>query len=67
MTRIPKDATAWNSGTLSEAGATFEHTFEVKGTYDYFCIPHESIGMMGSMTVRLDHRPRTYYSLSEPV
>ncbi|MFB6068918.1 MAG: plastocyanin/azurin family copper-binding protein [Halobacterium sp.] len=51
VTRIPKDAKAWNSGTLSEAGATFEHTFEVKGTYDYFCIPHKSLGMVGRIVV----------------
>lgn len=51
VTRIPKDATAWNSGILSELGATFEHTFEVEGTYDYFCIPHKSLGMVGRIVV----------------
>jgi plastocyanin len=39
VTRIPKEATPWNSGTLSQQDATFEHTFETPGTYDYFCIP----------------------------
>lgn len=32
-------------------GETFEHTFEVEGTYEYFCIPHESAGMLGAIEV----------------
>lgn len=51
VTRIPEDAKAWNSGTLSEAGTTFKHTFETEGTYDYFCIPHKSLGMVGRIVV----------------
>jgi hypothetical protein len=34
-----------------EAGATFEHTFETEGVYHYYCIPHESLGMLGSVIV----------------
>lgn len=49
--RIPEEAAGWDSGTLSEAGATFEHTFETAGVYDYFCVPHESTGMLGSVIV----------------
>jgi plastocyanin len=49
--RIPEDAEAWNSETLTEEGATFEHTFEVEGTYDYFCIPHKTLGMVGRIVV----------------
>ena len=30
---------------------TFEHTFEVPGTYSYFCIPHERGGMVGTVVV----------------
>jgi len=30
---------------------TFEHTFEVPGTYSYFCIPHERGGMVGTIVV----------------
>jgi plastocyanin len=45
--RIPEDAEAWNSETLTDEGATFSYTFEVEGTYDYFCIPHKSLGMVG--------------------
>jgi plastocyanin len=50
-TRIPEDAEAWDSGTLSEEGATFEHTFETPGTYDYFCIPHKTLEMVGRVVV----------------
>ena len=32
-------------------GTTFSHTFEVSGQYPYFCRPHESLGMKGSITV----------------
>lgn len=35
-------------------GATFEHTFEVEGEYEYFCVPHESVGMIASLTVGTD-------------
>ena len=37
-------------GDVAE-GETYEHTFEVEGTYDYFCIPHESVGMLAELTV----------------
>ena len=30
---------------------TFEVTFGVAGTYEYFCIPHESQGMKGTIVV----------------
>lgn len=32
-------------------GGTYEYTFEVAGRYDYFCIPHEAKGMVGSVLV----------------
>lgn len=49
--RMPEEAKPWDSGTLSEAGATFEHTFEIEGVYDYFCIPHQATGMLGTVVV----------------
>ncbi|WP_435334612.1 plastocyanin/azurin family copper-binding protein [Haloarchaeobius sp. TZWWS8] len=49
--RIPEGAKSFDSGTLSESGATFEHTFETEGVYDYFCIPHHAMGMIGSVIV----------------
>lgn len=48
---IPDGAAAWDSGMLSEQGATFEHTFETAGVYHYYCIPHETMGMIGSVIV----------------
>ncbi|PSP69167.1 halocyanin, partial [Halobacteriales archaeon QH_9_66_26] len=33
------------------SGETFEVTFDVPGTYDYFCIPHERAGMQDEFTV----------------
>lgn len=49
--RIPEDATPWASDLFSEEGATFEHTFEVEGVQDYFCRPHETLGMVGRIVV----------------
>lgn len=51
VTRIPDGAEAFDSGILSEQGATFEHTFETTGTYDYFCTPHKSLDMVGRIVV----------------
>ncbi len=27
-------------------GGTYEHTFETKGTYKYYCVPHEMNAMV---------------------
>ena len=34
------------------SGETYQHTFETAGTYEYFCIPHESAGMVGTVEVQ---------------
>ena len=36
---------------LLEAGDEFEVTLTEPGTYTYFCIPHESSGMQGTIVV----------------
>src|SRR3712207_3243160 len=42
----------WDSGMIEGgSGRAFSFTFEEPGTYDYFCIPHEDLGMVGSVTV----------------
>ena len=42
----------WDSGIIEGgSGGTFSFTFEEPGTYDYFCIPHEALGMVGTVTV----------------
>lgn len=51
VTRIPDAAEEFDSGTLSEQGATFEHTFETVGTFDYYCLPHKSLGMVDRIVV----------------
>jgi len=40
----------WPDGSVNQ-GETYEHTFEVEGEYEYFCIPHEGAGMVASLTV----------------
>lgn len=46
---------AWSSGAANDgvkgAGETYSYTFEVPGRYDYFCVPHESQGMVGAIVV----------------
>jgi plastocyanin len=32
-------------------GEQYQHTFEVEGSYRYFCIPHETAGMVASIEV----------------
>jgi len=36
---------------VSEAGYTYEYTFESEGTYRYICVPHEQLGMKGAVVV----------------
>jgi len=38
-------------GGAIESTQTYEHTFEVPGTYHYVCIPHEPQGMVGQVVV----------------
>ncbi|MFZ0994364.1 MAG: plastocyanin/azurin family copper-binding protein [Candidatus Dormiibacterota bacterium] len=46
---LPKGATGWNH--VLAAGASFSLKLSVAGTYKYFCIPHETLGMVASITV----------------
>ena len=42
----------WDSGMIEPgSGGSFSFTFDEPGTFDYYCIPHESMGMIGSVTV----------------
>lgn len=42
----------WKNGKGSiYSGETYENTFEVPGTFHYFCIPHERAGMVGKVVV----------------
>ncbi|RLM53295.1 DUF5059 domain-containing protein [Halobellus sp. Atlit-31R] len=64
---IPEDAAYWASGGFDSqsaaetgwdegkggvgAGQSYVHTFETTGTHEYFCIPHEAAGMVGTVVV----------------
>lgn len=65
---VPEGASYWDSGGFDSesaarsgypargdvaGGEAYEHTFDVEGTYGYFCIPHESVGMLGEVVVRV--------------
>lgn len=49
--RIPKEAKPWDSGMLSVPGQWYAYTFTVEGVYDYYCLPHEAMGMVGRIVV----------------
>jgi plastocyanin len=44
---------SWPEGAVG-GGETYEYTFETEGTHEYFCIPHEAVGMVGSVEVTPD-------------
>jgi len=48
---VPDGTEPWASGMLSETGETFEHTFDTEGVYHYYCVPHETGGMIASVIV----------------
>lgn len=50
IVRLPSGATAFNSGDI-QPGADYFRKFDVPGRYDYFCIPHETNGMIGTVIV----------------
>lgn len=47
--RIPEGADSFESEILSEGSV--EMTFSTEGTYDYYCSPHQSLGMVGRFVV----------------
>lgn len=49
--RIPEAAATWASELFAEAGRTFEVTLDVPGVYDFYCPPHEVLGMVGRLVV----------------
>ncbi|MFC5973616.1 halocyanin domain-containing protein [Halomarina salina] len=48
---IPGGASWEGSSELSSSGATYEHTFETAGIYEYYCEPHLGLGMKGAVAV----------------
>ncbi|WP_193767617.1 halocyanin domain-containing protein [Halorientalis pallida] len=55
------DVVSAESGPLDSGSAVggegvhYEHTFEEDGVFDYTCLPHQSIGMLGSVVVGTDY------------
>ncbi len=47
----PEDAGWEGHEPLEDTGFTYEHTFETLGTYEYYCEPHRSAGMVGTIEV----------------
>lgn len=45
------EGTEGGESTTYDTGYTYSHTFETEGTYEYYCAPHESAGMVGSVVV----------------
>ena len=44
--------TGWDEGKGAvQSGHSYVHTFETTGTHEYFCIPHEAAGMVGTVVV----------------
>lgn len=57
--RIPEGADPWDSGFLINPGDRFEVTLTVEGVFDYFCLPHETAGMVGRIVVGRPGGPGT--------
>lgn len=47
--QLPSGASSWNHPL--NAGSSWSLKLTVAGTYKYFCIPHETLGMLGQITV----------------
>jgi len=44
-----------SGSAVYSAGVNYEHTFEEDGIYNYVCVPHEGLGMKGSVVVGTDY------------
>ena len=48
---VTDDDGAWDSGSLSP-GEKYTRQFDAKGTFGYYCVPHRSMGMVGTIVVK---------------
>ncbi|MDS0259335.1 halocyanin domain-containing protein [Haloarcula sp. S1CR25-12] len=48
---VAEEGASFESEQTSEAGFTFEQTFEDAGVVTYYCLPHEGLGMKGALVV----------------
>lgn len=49
--QLPEGAQTFDSGNIAP-GDSYSRTFDVPGTYEYICIPHEAQGMTGTLVVK---------------
>jgi plastocyanin len=45
-------AGVWSSASIGTSGQTFEFTFNTAGDFAYHCIPHQAVGMTGTVHVQ---------------
>jgi plastocyanin len=56
------DGSDWEGHeSLEDSGFEYEHTFETKGTYEYVCTPHASLGMKAAVEVTDEPPEETGY------
>ena len=48
----PEGASWSGHEPIENSGFSFSHTFETLGTYEYFCQPHQALGMTGTIEVK---------------
>jgi plastocyanin len=48
------EGTEGDANTLYDTGHEYSHTFDTEGEYGYFCQPHKTAGMTGTITVSKD-------------
>jgi plastocyanin len=51
-TVTPDGHSEWADTSLPDMGDTFEHVFRTEGSFPYYCTPHRSFGMVGTVTVQ---------------
>ena len=51
-TVTPTGHSEWTSTMLDSSGDTLVHVFNNTGTFNYHCIPHQSLGMTGVIRVQ---------------
>ena len=50
----PEEANWEGHEPIEDTGFEYSHTFEVEGTYEYYCQPHQQAGMVGTIEVSSD-------------
>ncbi|MBI3961940.1 MAG: hypothetical protein HY335_04230 [Deinococcus sp.] len=66
--RIPEGGQQFmqSSQLLLNPGDKFEVTITTPGTYDYYCLPHQALGMIGTIVVGTPGGPGSTTNTGEP-